>query len=351
MRVLGIETSCDETAAAVVEDGQRVRSNIVLTQIAQHRPYGGVVPEIACRAHVEALPSLVAQAMQEAGAGWNELDAIAVTYGPGLAGALLVGIGMAKGLAQRLNKPLLGVNHVEAHVYSLFLDPGVPPIKDVMPMLVLMVSGGHTALVAMEAMGRYRLIGQTLDDAAGEALDKGAAILRLGYPGGPVIEKSAEGGDPNAVRFPRGMEYSDESTRTYGLDPRLCFSFSGLKTALLYYVRSHPEVFKDKKLFRDVTASYQQAVCESLLRRVDVALSYGRFRALGCVGGVARNRVLRAGLEKLASDRGVSLLLAPMLYCTDNAAMVAAVAAVEGACVCRNTEAIDADPDLRLSSI
>jgi N6-L-threonylcarbamoyladenine synthase len=351
MRVLGIETSCDETAAAVVQNGRTVQSNVVYTQIARHQPYGGVVPEIACRAHVEALPSLVRQALSDAGATWNDIDAVAATYGPGLAGALLVGVGMAEGLAQRLNKPLIGVNHVEAHIYSLFLDSQAPEPGAVCPCLVLMVSGGHTALIRMDRVGRYRMLGQTLDDAAGEALDKGAAVLRLGYPGGPIIEKRAEGGNPHAVKFPRGMEYSDEKTRTFGLDPELCFSFSGLKTALLYYVRSHPEIFSDDAMFRDVVASYQQAVCESLLRRVRNAFAMERFRSLACVGGVARNKVLRAGLEQVAHQHGARLLLAPMAYCTDNAAMVAAVAAAEGAGVKRATDHLDVDPDLRLTGI
>lgn len=351
MRILGIETSCDETAAAVVEDGRRVLSNIVYTQIARHRPFGGVVPEIACRAHIEVLADIVRQAMAFSGSNWTDIGAVAVTYGPGLAGSLLVGVSMAKGLAQRLQKPLIGVNHIEAHIYSLFLDPTSPDPESVCPLLVLMVSGGHTALIHMEGVGRYRMLGQTLDDAAGEALDKGAAVLRLGYPGGPIIEKRAENGNPRAVSFPRGMEYADEHTRTFGLDPRLCFSFSGLKTALLYYVRSHPNIFADEASFRDVVASYQQAVCEALLRRVAIALERSRFRGIACVGGVAKNRVLRAGLDRLAQQHNIRLLLAPMEYCTDNAAMVAAVASAAGAQRTCDIDQLDVDPDLRLANV
>lgn len=351
MLVLGIETSCDETAAAVVRDGRQVLANVVLSQVAQHQPFGGIVPEIACRAHVETLPAIVDRAMAEASVKWEELDAIAVTHGPGLAGALLVGLSFAQGASLQSGKPLYGVNHVEAHLYSLFLDPTVPEPEAVCPILALMVSGGHTLLVYIERWGRYRILGQTLDDAAGEALDKGAAVLRLGYPGGPVIEARARDGDPNFHRFPRGLERFDESTRTFGLDPRYCFSFSGLKTALLYYVRSHPEIFEDPTLFRNIVASYQEAVFDTLVSRVSNALQDFRVNNLACVGGVAKNAVLRRKLEDLAGKIGVGLLLAPLNFCTDNAAMVAGLAARPDAALWRDATTLDVCPDLRLGTL
>lgn len=351
MRILGIETSCDETSAAIVDDARYVRSNIVYSQIAKHKPYEGVVPEIACRAHVETLPAVVSDAVRESGGRWEDIDAVAVTHGPGLVGALLVGISMAVGLGLRLGKPVLGVNHIEAHLYSLFLDGASAPSDEVCPMLVLMVSGGHTLLVRMDALGQYVLLGQTLDDAAGEALDKGAAVLRLGYPGGPEIEKVAMRGDPQYVRFPRGLAQPGKNARTFGLAPQYCFSFSGLKTALLYYVRERPELFQSADVLRHVAASYQEAVFDSLISRLHNALENMPVRTLGCVGGVAKNQVLRAKLERLAAEHGVPLHLAPLAYCTDNAAMVAAVAGAPGAKVQRHFGFLDAEPNLRLSSV
>ncbi|MBN1268401.1 MAG: tRNA (adenosine(37)-N6)-threonylcarbamoyltransferase complex transferase subunit TsaD [Kiritimatiellae bacterium] len=322
MHILGIETSCDETAAAVLGGGGRVLSSLVHSQVARHRPYGGVVPEIASRSHVEELPGMLEEARAAARIAWADLDAIAVTRGPGLASSLLVGLVAAKALALRLGKPLVGVNHIEAHLHSIFLGEDAPRPGAICPLVVLMVSGGHTCLVRMDDENTFRLLGQTLDDAAGEALDKGASLLRLGYPGGPAIEETAQGGDPAYVKFPRGMERAG-SARVGGLDRDLCFSYSGVKTALRYYVRDHADLFTDGTL-KDVAASYQEAVFEALMERTRRALDRERVGCLACVGGVARNRRLRDKLQALAARRGVALRLAPPAYCTDNAAMVAA---------------------------
>lgn len=325
MNVLGIETSCDETAAAVVSDGRRVRSNVVHSQIAAHRPYGGVVPEIACRQHVELLPRIIRAALDEAGLGWDAIDGVAATRGPGLISSLLIGYTAARALAFQRGLPLQAVNHLEAHLWSAFLGAAAPEPDEVLPCLMLLVSGGHTALIRMLDIGRYTLLGQTLDDAAGEALDKGAKLLQLGYPGGPAIEAAARGGNPAFVRFPRGLEHTPDSEGRDGLPPRLCFSFSGLKTALLYYLRAHPGALEDGPR-RDLAASYQAAVVDALIQRVERALDDHPDRALGCVGGVSRNTLLRERLRDLAGRRGVRLLLAEPAYGTDNAAMVAGLA-------------------------
>ncbi|HEY8241307.1 MAG TPA: tRNA (adenosine(37)-N6)-threonylcarbamoyltransferase complex transferase subunit TsaD [Kiritimatiellia bacterium] len=337
MLVLGIETSCDETAAAVVEDGRRVLSSAVLTQIVKHRPFGGVVPEIAARAHVEALPAILDEAVKQAGVSWERIDGVAVTRGPGLASSLLIGLTAAKALALGLGKPMIPVNHLEGHLLSVFLDQEcrVSGVEGGMPMLTLLVSGGHTMLVLVEQIGRYRILGQTLDDAAGEALDKGANLLKLGYPGGPAIEKAAEGGNPAFHKFPRGLEHPKHHA--------FSFSFSGLKTALLYYLRDHPEFN-----LRDVAASYQEAVFDGLLTRAKRALEAHSAKSFACVGGVARNKRLRAKLEELARGHGVELLLAKPEYCTDNAAMIAGVAAHHAAEGIPPSAALDIDPNLPL---
>lgn len=345
MRILAIETSCDETSAAIVEDGRRVLSNLVHTQIARHQPYGGVVPEIACRLHLEVLPGLLDQALREAGATWDSLDAIAVTRGPGLASSLLVGISAAKGLALRLGKPLLGVNHLEGHICSVFLTPGNPAPEDACPCLLLLVSGGHTQLLRIEKPGVCRVLGGTLDDAAGEALDKGAKLLGLGYPGGPELEKTARGGNPRAVEFPRGgLRHRDP-----GSPLRLDFSFSGLKTSLLYHLRAEPAP-PDGTRLADIAASYQEAVVDALASQCARALEAQTasdappYRSFACVGGVARNTVLRERLSALASAHGLPMLLAAPDYCTDNAAMIAAAAYL---CPCE-TGNFDATPTIPL---
>jgi len=344
--ILGIETSCDETAAAVVEDGRRVRSSAVNSQIVRHRPYGGVVPEIASRAHVENFAPVVEEAMAASGASWGDLDGIAVTHGPGLVAALLVGISGARALGQAVGKPVWGVNHMEGHLAALFLDGRVPGPEELGPAVVLMVSGGHTYVLEMRGMGRYRVLGQTLDDAAGECLDKGANLLGLGYPGGPAIEKAARGGDPAFVRFPRGMDHARPGTTGNGLDTRLCFSFSGLKTALRYWLAAHPGA--DKERLADVAASYQAAVMGALADRAGRAVKATGAKTLVCVGGVAKNALLRAELEGLAKRRRLALHLTPMAYCTDNAAMIAAAAGLRLAAGLPLPLAREADPTLPL---
>ena len=325
MRILGIETSCDETAAAVVVDGTFIESNQVYTQIAAHKAYGGVVPEIASRHHVEHLPEMIRSAMAEANVDWTDLNGIAVTAGPGLASSLLIGLTAARSLALRTGLPFIPVNHLEGHLYSLGLGAkATQPIEALCPLLVLLVTGGHTMMVRMEAVGRYQCLGQTLDDAVGEALDKGAKLLGLGYPGGPEIEKLAEHGDSNYMQFPRGLEHP--AGRGVGpLDRSLCFSYSGVKTSLLYQLKklSATEIEKRKT---DVAASYQEAVFDALLMRVRRALERNSYAGIACVGGVARNKRLRSLLDHEAARARLPLHLAPLPYCTDNAAMIAALA-------------------------
>ena len=306
MRILGIETSCDETAAAVVDDGRAVRSSVVSSQADLHARYGGVVPEIASRAHVELIGDVIEQALFEAGVSLHELDAVAAVRGPGLAGALLVGVSAAKAISLAAGLPYVAVHHHEAHLYAAMLeDPNLEP-----PLVTLIVSGGHTLLVAMDGHGRYRVLGETVDDAAGEAFDKVARFLGLGYPGGPAIDRIARSGDPEAIRFPRPM-------RGEGHD----FSFSGLKTAVVQYVRKHPDAE-----VADVAASFQAAIVDVLVEKlVDAAHDAG----IGTVvagGGVAANSALRERLLDLAVGGDVRVVLPGIALCTDNAAMVAAVA-------------------------
>lgn len=346
MILLGIESSCDETAAAVVRDGRHVLSSVIHSQIASHRPYGGVVPEIASREHVGAFPVVTAAAVEQAGIAWTDLDAIAVTHGPGLVSSLLIGLSGARALGQALGKPVWGVNHIEAHLAGMFLDPAAPDPAAACPLLALMVSGGHSCLVEMLAVGQYRILGQTLDDAAGECLDKGANLLGLGYPGGPAVERAAQGGNPDYVHFPRGLEHARHRTTDNGLAIEMCFSFSGLKTALLYHLKKHPEDLDDHRA--DLAASYQQAVMDSLAQRTERALAVTGARTLACVGGVAKNALLRGKLEALARRHSATLLLTPLAYCTDNAAMVAAAAGLRTLAGLENPPALEADPSLPL---
>ena len=346
MLILGIESSCDETAAAVVRDGREVLSSVINSQIASHRPYGGVVPEIASREHVGNLPVVVVEALARARIHAPDIDAIAVTHGPGLVSSLLIGLSGARALGQALGKPVWGVNHLEAHIAAMFLDPSAPPPSECCPALVLLVSGGHSGLVEMRSVGHYRILGQTLDDAAGECLDKGANLLGLGYPGGPVIERAAQGGNAAYVKFPRGLEHAKNRTTDNGLDVELCLSFSGLKTSLLYHLKNHPE---DRlSHLADLAASYQEAVMDSLATRAERALRLTGARTLACVGGVAKNAVLRAKLEELTRRQGAHLRLTPMAYCTDNAAMVAAAAGLRALSGAGNPPAVEADPSLPL---
>ena len=322
MNILGIESSCDETACAVVRDGREVLSNVVYTQIPLHRPYGGVVPEVASRAHIEKIHGVVAEAMR----GVDALDAVAVTYGPGLASSLLVGLNAAKGLALALGVPLIGINHIEAHLHTPFLfdapGDGTPPPapEDALPALGLAVSGGHTTWVDMPDYGAYTIIGQTLDDAAGEAFDKAAKLLGLGYPGGPVIDRWAKG-HWNGV-----TDFSDAAAlkALAGLDADLCVSFSGLKTALLYYVKKNPPHSDREKAA--LVAAYQEAIVGTLADRTRLALKRRAYRSLIVGGGVSLNGRLRAKLAEVAAEAGVRLLLAQPKYCGDNAAMIAGLA-------------------------
>jgi N6-L-threonylcarbamoyladenine synthase len=305
MRILGIETSCDETAAAVVADGTRVLSSVVSTQIALHARYGGVVPEVASRAHVEMLTPVISQALLEAGmVDGNKVDAVAATVGPGLIGSLLVGVSAAKALALVWDVPFVAVNHLEAHLYAAFLEE--PDLE--LPLVVLLVSGGHTMLVCMEGHGRYRLIGRTVDDAAGEAFDKVARFLDLGYPGGPAIDRLAMEGDPHAIAFPRPM-------RNDGYD----FSFSGLKTAVVNHVRKNPDVAA-----ADVAASFQEAVCDVLITKARRAAQELGAKGLVLGGGVAANSQLRERLLDACVADGLHAFLPSRAMCTDNAAMIAA---------------------------
>lgn len=325
MIVLGIETSCDETAVALARDDQSILSNAIYSQVARHNPFGGIVPEIAARAHVEVLPELIERALRDAELDWPDIDAVAATRGPGLATSLTIGLQAAKALSLRLGRPLLGVNHLEAHLFSILLGRNRDLREAANPSLVLLVSGGHTALVRFEGAGRHAMWGRTVDDAAGEALDKGAKLLGLGYPGGPQLEQIARGGNPLAIEFPRGAVRNERRDIRVAY-PALCFSFSGLKTALLYRLRSHPATPGTRE-FADVAASYQEALVDTLARQVERALDIDTFASVGCSGGVARNRRLRDRLHEIATSRGLPLLMAEPEFCTDNAAMIAALGA------------------------
>ena len=306
LTVLGIETSCDETAAAVVSGGVAVLSSVVSSQIDRHARFGGVVPEIASRAHVELLTPVVAEALVEAGVDGAGIDAVAATVGPGLIGSLLVGVSAAKALALVWGVPFVGVNHLEAHVYASFLEQ--PDLE--LPLVVLLVSGGHTMLIAMEDHGTYRLLGQTVDDAAGEAFDKVARFLGLGYPGGPAIDKLSNEGDAKAIAFPRAM-----------LDDGYDFSFSGLKTAVVNHVRKHPDVGS-----ADVAASFQEAVVDVLVEKARRAARDVGAKSLCLAGGVAANTLLRDRTIEGCEEDGVRAFVPSRAMCTDNAAMVAATA-------------------------
>ncbi len=314
--VLGIETSCDETSAAVVVDGREVCSNIVASQVDLHAKYGGVVPEIASRAHIERLDSVIEEAMTAAGVTRDDLDAVAVTNRPGLVGALIIGVTAAKMLAWAWGKPLLGVDHIRAHAYSAAIGMETPP----WPAVALVVSGGHTSLFLVESPLEIERQGVTIDDAAGEAFDKIGTILGLGYPGGPLVEKLARGGDPNAVEFPRTMLGHDS----------LDFSFSGIKTAVLYHVHGPGKTTGglerlSQQRLSDIAASFQQAVVDVLVRKTMLAVARTRVQTVVLGGGVAANKTLRTQLEAACVTRGFMFRAAQWAYCTDNAAMIAAL--------------------------
>lgn len=323
--ILAIESSCDETAAAVVTNGRIINSNIIASQIDLHAQYGGVFPEVASRAHAEVIGAVVNQAMRDAGLRYSQLAAIAVTQGPGLVGSLLVGIHYAKGLALATGKPLLGINHLEGHVYSLWLSPSFAEV--IFPVIALIVSGGHSELALMTDHGRYRRLGGTIDDAAGEAFDKVGRLLGLPFPGGPAIERAAQTGSPNAYRFPRAKR-----------DDSYDFSFSGLKTAVMRAVmvqplgksRRHRQRGAEKRAqlrldvrIPDVAASFQQAVTDALVEKTARAASdYGATEIFLC-GGVSANQMLR---QKMHSRTELPLRYPPLSLCTDNAAMIGAAA-------------------------
>ncbi|WP_394943703.1 tRNA (adenosine(37)-N6)-threonylcarbamoyltransferase complex transferase subunit TsaD [uncultured Ilumatobacter sp.] len=302
--VLGIETSCDETAAALVMGGYDVVSSVVATQVEIHAEFGGVVPEVASRAHLDVLNPVIARSIVEAGVEESRIDALACTVGPGLVGALLVGVSAAKSLALVYDVPFIGVNHMEAHLYAASLED--PTLE--FPLVVLLVSGGHTMLVEMQDHGCYRLLGQTIDDAAGEAFDKVARFLDLGYPGGPAIDDAALLGDPEAIRFPRAL-----------LDGSYNFSFSGLKTSVMNYVRKHPDVSS-----ADVAASFQAAVVDVLVTKARAAAKEVGATSIVLGGGVAANSLLREEVLDGCVKDGIQGFLPSRAMCTDNAAMIAA---------------------------
>jgi len=305
-RILGIETSCDETAAAVVEGGSKVLSSVISSQIKLHADFGGVVPEIASRSHLEAINYVIDKALAEADSGpdGHNIDAIAVTNGPGLIGALLVGLSAAKALSLAWKKPFVAVNHLEGHLYAAFLEDADLEL----PAIVELVSGGHSLLIHMTAPGKYEIIGSTLDDAAGEAFDKVARYLGLGYPGGPAIELSAAGGNDKAMAFPRPM-----------LNQGLDMSFSGLKTAVINFIRQNPAA-----PVADIAASFQRCVADVLVTKAAMALEMTQAKSICLAGGVAANTVLRDEIKKMAATLKVKCYLPSKAMCTDNAAMIAA---------------------------
>ena len=313
MLILGLETSCDETAAAIVDDGRRILANIVLSQIAEHRPFGGIVPEIAARSHLQHLDSLITQALDTAGIGFADLDGIAATAGPGLIGGVMVGVTTAKAIALTRDLPFLAVNHLEAHALTVRLTDDVA-----FPYLLLLVSGGHCQLLIVEGVGAYRRLGTTVDDAVGEAFDKTAKLLGLGYPGGPAVEKAALHGDPSRFKLPRPMKGRAGCH----------FSFSGLKTAVRHAVEGLPNGTPVGPDAADLAAAFQAAVADSLADRTAnaIALFHQRYPGaapLVVAGGVAANQAIRIRLGTLAEAHGMALLAPPPKLCTDNGAMVA----------------------------
>lgn len=308
MIVLGIESSCDETAAAVVVDGRYLLSNVISSQVDVHALYGGVVPEIASRKHIEAIAPVIRQAIDDAGVTMAEIEGIAVTRGPGLIGSLLVGLSTAKALALALGCPLVGVNHLEGHASAIHLTENQPAF----PLITLVVSGGHTTIYRVEGFGRFAILGQTRDDAAGEAFDKAAKLLEIGYPGGMAIDALAKGGNPQALDFPRGMRE--------GLD----FSFSGLKTSLLQLLKRRGAPFASVEL-PDVAASYQEAIVDVLVAKTVRAAEEAAIDRVVVCGGVAANSRLRERFAEESRRRGLELFIPPPILCTDNAAMIAVV--------------------------
>ena len=331
--ILGIESSCDETAAAVVRQGREVMSNVISSQIPFHQIYGGVVPEIASRKHIEQIDTVITQALADAQMQWKDIDAIAVTYGPGLVGALLVGLAEAKALAYSLHKPLLGVHHIKGHIAANYItNPQWEP-----PFLCLVVSGGHTNLVRVEDYTRYSILGGTKDDAAGEAFDKVARAIGLGYPGGPKIQREAEKGNPQAIDFPRPC--LDE--------PGYDFSFSGLKSAVLNYLNQQ-DMKKEGYNPADVAASFQAAVVDVLTAKTMQAARDFHIEKIAVAGGVSANRALRQALQQACRENGYEFCVPEPLYCTDNAAMIACAAYYSYEQGESSALELNADPNLTL---
>lgn len=328
-RILAIETSCDETAAAVIENGVTILSNVIASQVDLHAQYGGVFPEVASRRHIEVIHPVVVQAMSEAHLGFDDLDCIAVTQGPGLVGSLLVGMNMAKGLALGRNKPLLGINHIEGHIYSLWLSRKAEEIE--FPVLTLVVSGGHTELYLMLDHGRYQHLGGTLDDAAGEAFDKVGRVLGLPFPGGPAIDKAARQGNPTAFSFPRAV-----------MEDGYQFSFSGLKTAVL----RESQKYHGNLPVNDMAASFQAAVVDVLVEKTGRAAAEYGVTAVHLAGGVSANSALRQTMSKRLP---VPVWYPPLILCTDNAAMIGAAAHWQFVNGRRDPLDIDVIPSLQLA--
>lgn len=331
--ILSIESSCDETSAAVVVDGREVLSNVIASQIDTHKKFGGVVPEVASRMHIEVISGIVEEALQEANVTLDQIDAIGVTYGPGLVGALLVGLQYAKGLAFATKKPLIGVNHIEGHICANYIQH-----KDLKPPFVsLVVSGGHTFIVHVKNYGEYEVIGQTRDDAAGEAYDKVARALGLGYPGGPKIDKLSKEGNPNAIEFPKA-KFQEET---------LDFSFSGVKSAVLNYLNKC-KMQNIEVNAADVAASFQKAVVDVLTENVLLTCKKRKMNKIAIAGGVASNSTLRENLIKVAGKKGIDVLFPDMILCTDNAAMIGSAAYYNFMNGKENNLSLNAKPNLKL---
>ena len=333
INILGIESSCDETAAAVIRNGREVRSNIISSQIAIHTEYGGVVPEIASRKHLEKIDDVISLALQEAGCTFEDIDAIAVTYGPGLVGALLVGVAEAKALSFALNKPLIGVHHIEGHISANYIEN-----KDLEPPFAcLIVSGGHTHLVVVEDYGKYEIVGRSRDDAAGEAFDKVARAVGLGYPGGPKVDNAARTGDPHAIEFPRGVIAGNPYD----------FSFSGIKSAVLNYINKAKMTGSEINI-PDLCASFQEAVTDSLVSRAINLCRERGIKKLAIAGGVASNSHIRSRLEAECQNNGISFYRPSPVLCTDNAAMIGCAGYYEYLKGRRDGLELNACPNLKL---
>lgn len=333
IKILAIESSCDETAAAVIRNGREVLSNVISSQIELHKLYGGVVPEIASRKHIEKINQVIEQALEDANVTLEDIDAIGVTYGPGLVGALLVGVAEAKAIAYAAKKPLVGVHHIEGHVAANYLEhPDLEP-----PYLCLVVSGGHTHLVIVKDYSEFEILGRTRDDAAGEAYDKVARAIGLGYPGGPKIDKLSKEGNPDAIPFPRAKV----------ADAPYDFSFSGLKSAVLNYLNSS-RMQNQEIVEADVAASFQKAVVDVLVDRTMLAAKDYEIKKIALAGGVASNSTLRAAMEQACEKRGYMLYRPSPIYCTDNAAMIGAAAYYEYLKGTRDGWDLNAVPNLKL---